>query len=175
MAKHLVKCKYCGKMFDASVVPFAKPSSNRYAHKSCYDNFMAAQKQEELDKQELYDYINKLFNGDYNFAGVNTYLKKYVDEYHYTYSGIRKALVYFYEVKGNSTDKANGNIGIVPYVYKDAFNYYYALWEAQQKNEDKKMEDYLPKEQIIKIPVPQRKLKQRKLFSFLDEEEEHGE
>ena len=176
MAKqHLVKCKYCGKTFDANVIPFAKPASNRYAHKTCHEEFLAAQQQEEADKQALYEYINELFNGSYNYAGVNSYIKKYLEDYNYTYSGIRKALVYFYEVKGNSIEKANGNIGIVPYVYKDAFNYYYALWEAKQKNENKRMEDYLPKEKVIRIPTPQRKLRVRKLFSFLDEEEEHGE
>ena len=39
----------------------------------------------------------------------------------------------------------------------------------------KKIEDYLPEEHVITIQSPQRKIKQRKLFTFLDEEEEHGE
>ena len=167
--------QYCGKTFDANVLPFAKPASNRYAHKECHENFIAAQAKEEADKQALYEYLNTLFKGSYNYASVNTYIKKYREEYQYTYSGILKALVYFYEIKGNSIEKANGSIGIVPYVYKDAFNYYYAIWEAQQKNENKKIEDYLPEERIIRIQPPERKPFQRKLFSFLDEEEEHGE
>ena len=60
-------------------------------------------------------------------------------------------------------------------MYKDAYNYYYAQWEAQQKNKDKRMEDYLPKDEIIVIKPPERKIKKRKLFSFLDEEVEDGE
>ena len=32
-------------------------------------------------------------------------------------------------------EKAQGGIGIVPFVYQNAFNYYYAIWEAQQKQE----------------------------------------
>lgn len=175
MAKHLVKCKYCGKTFDASVVPFVKPASNRYAHKTCYEEFTEKQKQEEQDKQDLYLYLDKIFKGSYNIAGVNTYLKKFREEYGYTYSGIKKALVYFYEVKGNSLEKANGNIGIVPYVYKDAFNYYYALWEAKQKNEDKRIEDYLPEEKIIIIAPPERKINRKQFFTFLDEEEENAQ
>ena len=108
-------------------------------------------------------------------AAINRNIKRYREEYNYTYSGIHKALIYFFEIKGNSIEKANGNIGIVPYVYKDAFNYYYSIWEANQKNETKKIEDYLPEEHVITIQSPQRKIKQRKLFTFLDEEEEHGE
>ena len=37
------------------------------------------------------------------------------------------------------------------------------------------MEDYLPKDEIIVIKPPERKIKKRKLFSFLDEEVEDGE
>ena len=110
-------------------------------------------------------------------AAINKNIKRYREEYNYTYSGIHKALIYFFEIKGNSIKKANGNIGIVPYVYKDAFNYYYSIWEANQKNETKKIEDYLQEEHVITIQSPQRKIKQRKLFTFLDEdeEEEHDE
>jgi hypothetical protein len=50
-----------------------------------------------------------------------------MSKYNYTYSGIHRSLEYFYEVKGNSLDKANGGIGIVPFVYQDAYNYYYSL------------------------------------------------
>ena len=61
--------------------------------------------------------------------------------------------------------------GIVEYVYKPAYEYYYALWLANQKNEHKLKEQYVPQVQEIRIPIPQRKVKKRKLFSFLDEEE----
>lgn len=60
---------------------------------------------------------------------------------------------------------------IVPYVYQKAYNYYYSLWEAQQKNKEKIIEYYVPKVKEIIIPAPERKVKKRKNFSFLDEEE----
>ena len=67
---------------------------------------------------------------DYVDARIQLQIKQYINDYNFTYSGIRKALIYFYEIKGNSIDKANGGIGIVPYVYKNAYNYYLALWQA---------------------------------------------
>ena len=60
----------------------------------------------------------------------------------------------------------------MPYVYKDAYNYYYSIWLANQKNEYVKPEDFVIPVREVHIPVPQRKVKQRKLFTFLDEEVE---
>lgn len=113
-----------------------------------------------------------MFNETYINAKVRKQINMYLDDYNYSYSGILKALIYFFEVKGNPIDKANGGIGIVPWIYNDAYNYYYNLWLANQKNEDKVIEDYIPKDKVIKIPVPERKIRKRKLFSFLDNDEE---
>jgi hypothetical protein len=79
--------------------------------------------------------------------------------------------VYFYEVKGNSIEKANNGIGIVPYIYKDAYNYYYSIWEANQKNKDKTAADLQIQQQVVHIKSPERPQKRkRRLFSFLDKE-----
>ena len=92
----------------------------------------------------------KLFHLEYVDARIRKQINNYIEEYHFTYSGIRK----------------------VPYVYKDAYNYYLSLWEANQKNEDKDVEQFVPQVVKIKIPRPQRKIKKRKCFEFLDEESE---
>lgn len=85
---------------------------------------------------------------------------------------MHKSLKYFYEIKGNDIKKANGGIGIIPYVYKQAHDYYYALWEAQQKNESKIeiIQNFIPQVKEIKIQRPQLKPKKKDLFTFLDEE-----
>ena len=126
---------------------------------------------EEVDKEELDAYIMKLFNITFIDPRIRKQIKQYVEEYHYTYSGIRKTLIYFYEIKGNSLEKSNGGIGIVPHVYQKAHNYYLALWQAQQKNENKVVKEFVPTVKEIVIPRPQRNVKKRNLFSFLDEEE----
>lgn len=112
----------------------------------------------------------KLFNMSYVDARIRKQINQYVDDYNFTYSGIKKALIYFFEIKGNSIEKANGGIGIVPYVYQQAYQYYLALWQAQQKNEDKVIHDYVPTIKEVVIPRPQRKVKKRQLFTFLDKE-----
>ena len=99
-------------------------------------------------------------------------MNDYIREYQYTYSGMLKALVYFYEVKGHDKNKANGGIGIIPFIYKDAYNYYYNLWMIQQSNKDKNVIDYVPKLKEIKIPIPKKEPRKRSVFTFLDEQEE---
>ena len=101
-------------------------------------------------------------------ARVRKQMNDYIREYQYTYSGMLKALVYFYEVKGNNKNKANGGIGIIPFIYKDAYNYYYNLWMIQQSNKDKNVIDYVPKLKEIKIPIPKKEPRKRSVFTFLD-------
>lgn len=169
---HIVTCTVCGKRFDRDKLPFQAVSARRYAHIECFKEQEAKLKKIEQDKQKLEQYIMKLFGEDYVNARVRKQINTFIQEYEYTYSGIHKALTYFFEIKGNSIEKANGGIGIVPYVYKDAYNYYYSIWLANQKNEYVKPEDFVIPVREVHIPVPQRKVKQRKLFTFLDEEVE---
>lgn len=169
---HKVKCIYCGVTFDRDKLPFIQISQRRYAHQECSLTEEQKKSKEEQDKIDLDNYIMQLFKIDYVDARIRKQIKQYREEYNYTYSGIRKALVYFYEVKGNPIEKANGGIGIVPYVYQNAYNYYLALWQAQQKNQDKVLTNYIPKVKEVIIPRPQRKVKKRELFTFLDEEVE---
>ena len=70
-------------------------------------------------------------------------------------------------------EKAHGRIGIVPYVYEDAHNYYLALFEAKEKNEQVVVSDYVLPTRVVCIRDPERSpmTGKRKLFSFLDEEE----
>ena len=118
----------------------------------------------------------KLFNLDYVTPRIQKQLQKYIENYHYTYSGIHKALTYWFEIKHNPIEAAKESIGIVPYIYQDAYNYYYALWLAQEANKGKQISDFVPQVKVIEISPPERKVKKRKLFTFLDiEEEKEGE
>ena len=59
---------------------------------------------------------------------------------------------------------------IVPYIYKEAYNYYYSLWLAKQNNLDKKIEDFIPSVKKISIIKPKKKINKKTYFNFLDEE-----
>lgn len=165
-AKHMVKCFYCQKMFNAAEEPFSKPRANRYAHVACDQQANANKTQEEKDYEQLVEYIKHLF-GNPN-PRVWKQLKEY-KELGYTYSGMHKTLIWWFELKHGDIEKANGGIGIIPYIYEQASQYYYALYLAQIANEDKDIEHLKVqvKEYTIETPRPQRKT--RRLFKFRED------
>ena len=96
--------------------------------------------------------------------------EKYVKENNYTYSGMLKTLKWYYEKEGHSLDKSNGSIGIIPYIYQQASNYYYALYKAQLINKEKNISNFiLPKERIISLESPRVHVRPPRLW--LEDEE----
>lgn len=169
---HKVKCKYCGVEFDRDKESFIQISPRRYAHPKCHQEADNNKSQEQKDQEELEKYIMKLFNETYLNARVKKQIKDFKEEYNYTYSGMLKTLIYWYEVKGNSIEKANGGIGIIPYVYKDSMNYYYSLYLAAIANQDKNIEKYKPLIKEFSIESPRTLKKEIHLFNLDDMEEE---
>lgn len=100
-------------------------SARRYAHALCAGTLSAEGAKIEQDKKALKEYIDNLLGENKSPVKINRQIKEYVDDLGYSYSGILRTLKYFYEVKQNPIDKANGGIGIVPFVYPQARNYYY--------------------------------------------------
>jgi hypothetical protein len=172
MAAHYVTCVYCKERFNRDNVPTTQVSARRYAHKECAEEHEKNKSQEEKDQEALEKYIMKLFDESYVNARVRKQIKDYQKEYNYTYSGMLKTLIYWYEIKGNSTEKANGGIGIIPYIYNDALKYYYSLYLAKIANENKDIEEYKPKIKMIEIYPPTVPPKVTRLFNLDDSEEE---
>ena len=173
---HPVKCIYCKQSFDRDKIPFVQVSERRYAHKDCHERGKDKKEKDELDRLALEDYISKhICPEGYVTPRVRKQMQSYIKNYNYTYSGMLKALVYFYEVQGNSYEKANGGIGIIPYTYSNAYQYYFAIWLANNNNSKINFEDFNIKQSLVKINPPKRKKKRKKLFSFLDKEEENNE
>ena len=172
---HKVKCFVCGLTFDRDKIPAVMVNKSRYAHKTCAEGKGSQMIAAEKDKASFYQYLEKLFGDDYDFVINQKLAESYVNDYNFTYSGMQKALYYFYEVEHNDIANAKGRIGIIPYAYEPAYRYFYDLWEKQQSNKDKNVEDYRPKTIKVSIPEPQRNIKKPKLFTFLDDEVIDGE
>lgn len=172
MAKRLLKCFYCGQTFDANAEEFVQVNSRRYAHKACAISAEERKSKEEKDKEQLENYIKKLFNIDELTPKIRKQIETGRKEKNYSYSGIYKTLKYWFEIRGNPIEKANGGVGIIFYVYDEALLYWRAIWEAQQQNQNIKIEDYVLPAREVRIPPPKREPMKhcRKLFSFLEEE-----
>jgi hypothetical protein len=82
-----------------------------------------------------------------------------------------KTLKWYYEKEGNSIEKSNGSIGIIPYIYKQALDYYYSLYLAQQINKEKDISSFIiSKEREISIQSP--RVYVRPPHMWLEEEDE---
>ena len=169
---HYVTCTICKKRFDRDKYPAVLVSTRCYAHASCAGALSEEQAQEEKDRETLEQYIIQLFKLEHMDGRITLQIKKFMQDYNYTYSGILRTLKYFYEVKQNDLSKSNNGIGIVPWVYQEAYNYYYNQWLLKQKNTDKNIEEYTPNYIDITIKDPIRQQKKKNIFKFLDEEVE---
>lgn len=162
---HRVKCPYCGQIFDRDNVPCKKVSKRRYAHVECAEKYEKDKTQEDIDLENLKEYIKKIFNKEH----IDNIIEKQIETYHknngYSYSGIHKTLYYWFEIKKNPIEKSNGRIGIVPYVYEDANNYFYRLHLIQSKNKNNNIYKKSA-EKVVKIASPQQRMKQVKLFNL---------
>lgn len=170
---HFCICPKCNVRFDRDKELAVQVSARRYGHASCYPdnkNFMPLvyKLEDEEDYKKLMDYIDKLFNKKANYAMVRKQINQYVNENKYSLSGILKSLIWFYEIKGNSIEQARGSIGIVPFVYQNARDYYYSLFIAQSQNANKDVSKITSKVKEITIPLPQIKVPIR-LFKMDDE------
>ena len=168
---HYVICPICKQRFNRDKIECVVFSDRpkRYAHPECFKEHQQKQTKEEHDANELAAYIKFLFDEPFVNAKISKQINDFKKNYGYTYSGMLKSLIYWFEIKGNSIEKANGGIGIIPYIYQEAHDYYYALYLAKLANQDKNIEEYKPKVKHIEIYAPVKEPRRVKLFN-LDEE-----
>ncbi len=131
MAKIMVKCKYCGEMFDRNSEPCEKVDGRRYAHKKCIEAVVVEVSKEENDFLSLENYIKKLFKIDNIPIKIRKQIRDYKENYEYSYSGMEKTLYWWFELTHHSTEDALGGIGIIPYVYTDALSFYRNIYNAE--------------------------------------------
>ncbi len=177
MAAHMVKCLYCGKMFDAQEdgknTIWFKPRKNRYAHIECGKQHEAEKTQDEKDYEQLYFYVKENQKENFYYVKFKKIVEAWQKDYGFTFNGMYYTLIYFYEVKKNSKEKfINGSIGIIPFCYKDAQNYYYNIYIASQRAGTGSYD--ATKRRIVEIEPPVARPKPIKLFN-LDMEDDDEE
>lgn len=171
---HKVKCSVCGIEFDRDRIQAVRVSARRYAHYECKPECELVPLVEKVDpdQEKLINYIKTLLGQQYNAARVRKQIKDYIEKDKFTYSGILGSLVYWYEVKGNSIEKANGGIGIVGFIYNDARLYFAKIQNANEINDDEDILNYNIEEEYIEIESPRMISRGIKLFDFEEEYDE---
>jgi len=170
---HYVICPKCNQRFDRDKEQAVRVSARRYGHASCYpdnkDFVPMATANVDPDLIKLKDYIKNKFGENANWALINKQIKQFQEVNHYSLSGILKSLVYFYEVKSHSIEESHGGIGIVPFIYQQAYNYYYDLFVAQSLNQNKDVKKIVEKVREVTIPLPA--VKEKKRFFNIEKDE----
>ena len=124
----------------------------------------------DTDKKEFADKLTSLFGR--NTARAWQQAEKYRRELGYTYKGMAQALEYFYEIKENSIEKSCGGIGIIPYIYQKAIDFYKQIEEDRQRAAAS-LKNYSTQVETIAILSPSNK--KRLNDEFFMEEEDNGQ
>lgn len=133
---HIVQCRICKQKFDIDKIDkdkWTKPTNNQYYHTDCYNDWKNADNHTDSDWVALiYDFIARDLKVSYDYFMCEAQRKRFIKQNHCTNKGIYFTLKYFYEKKQGDWSKGNGGIGIVPYVYNDAREYWTALERQKQ-------------------------------------------
>jgi len=101
----------------------------KYYHMKCYRDWKeSTPAADEEYKAFIYDFLSRDLKVSYDYHMIEAQLKKFTKE-NKSMKGIFFTLKYFYEIKKNDWDKGHGGIGIVPFVYIEACNY----WVARER------------------------------------------
>lgn len=178
------KCVICNELIvDEQGVPY----KGRYAHQKCFNiaiktlqkdkseqiNKVAEQKkvgrkakpkaelkealsEEDYEKkQQYYKYLRGLV--DEVSAKIYALTEDYIKRYEFTYEGMYKTLFYLHEIV--EKDLTGDVVGIIPYYYTEAMQYYEAVNKVVELNENVDISNMYKKKTIIVQPK-KRKIKQ---------------
>lgn len=181
------KCYICNELIteDEQSVPYKK----HFAHKKCFDiaiktlqkdkskqiNEVAEKKkrgrkpkpqaelkealsEEEYEKkQQYYKYLRSIIEDTELSAKVYALTEDYIARYGFTYETMRQTLVYLHEII--EKDLTGDIVGIIPYYYSEAMQYYDSINKVLKLNEGVDVSN-MYKEKTIRVQPKRRKIKQ---------------
>ena len=128
-----MKCRQCGKEINKDAAIQIKPRiyvcSADCEQKYEYKNVKSTQNNKD-DLIELKSYISQLYNGEVNWPLIMKQLRQMREEYGYKNSGILYTLKYAHDIK--EIDFNGSGIGLVPYLYNEAKNFYNQLSQVKK-------------------------------------------
>lgn len=180
------KCVICNELItDGCDVPF----KGRYAHQKCFNDTIKkvqSEKSKQIDKvaekkktsrkpkpraelkealseeeyekkQKYYKYLREIIGcGELNVK-VYALTEDYIKRYNFTYETMQKTLFYLYEIL--EKDLSGDVVGLIPYYYSEAMQYYESIDKVAILNENIDVSQ-MYKEKTIVIQPKKRKIKQ---------------
>lgn len=185
MKKHIVKCRFCKENFDTSEleegVDWIMPSNKFYYHLECYTQLLSAKNDikktigDDLWYDVVKDYLYKDLKIDVDFAKLDSQWNSFTKNGK-TPKGIYFALKYYYGHLHNDPSKANGGIGIIPYIYEDGCRYWIERERIEHGICEKLEQQVMAKQTNIKtISIKPNKKAGKKIMSLAEISDEEGE
>ena len=135
---YLVKCPVCGEKFSKDKEEYVHVGK-RYYHKKCYDSLSKEKENSSMNERDkLHEVICNLFRIDYPTPRILKQINTFYNQ-GYSYKGMWMTLEYFFSVRDNLISKARGGIGIIPFVYIEASDYYKKIKTSEKLNKGKKI------------------------------------
>ena len=117
----------------------------------------ALSEEEYQKKQQYYNYLRELIDGQELSAKIYALTEDYIERYKFTYESMYKTLVYLHEII--EKELTGDVVGIIPYYHSEAAQYYESIDKVAEFNKDIDISQ-MYKEKTILIQPKKKKIKQ---------------
>jgi len=117
----------------------------------------ALSEDEYRKKQQYYNYLRELIDGQELSAKIYALTEDYIERYKFTYESMYKTLVYLHEII--EKELTGDVVGIIPYYHSEAAQYYESINKVAELNKDIDISK-MYKEKTILIQPQKKKIKQ---------------
>ena len=117
----------------------------------------ALSEEEYRKKQQYYNYLRGLIDGQELSAKIYALTEDYIERYKFTYESMYKTLVYLHEII--EKELTGDVVGIIPYYHSEAALYYESINKVAELNKDIDISK-MYKEKTILIQPQKKKIKQ---------------
>lgn len=117
----------------------------------------ALSEEEYRKKQQYYNYLRGLIEGQELSAKIYALTEDYIERYKFTYESMYKTLVYLHEII--EKELTGDVVGIIPYYHNEAAQYYESINKVAELNKDIDISK-MYKEKTILIQPKKKKIKQ---------------
>lgn len=117
----------------------------------------ALSEEEYQKKQQYYNYLRGLVEGQELSAKIYVLTEDYIGRYQFTYDSMYQTLVYLHEII--EKELTGDVVGIIPYYYSEAAKYFESIDKVAELNKDIDISK-MYKEKTILIQPKKKKIKQ---------------
>jgi len=119
-----------------SVKEEGKTYKGKKYHLPCFEKILDDMEQGEDQRGELDKYICKLFGIKKITPLISEQISNFVKIDGYSINGIKATLYYFFELGEREVGESVRGIGIVPYVYEEAKEFFSTIGKAKEVNKN---------------------------------------